>query len=442
MVKKITVALLSVLLALSLFVGCGETLYTVSVTGGSGGGEFKLDEECTVTATVPENKVFYRWVDGDGNSVSTDNPYTFTVKENVSLTAQFKDVEYTVTVTGGTADAEKYTVGSQATVTATVPDNYKFVKWMNDSGDTVSTDNPYTFTVEGDVALTAAFEYEKVIDGKAVISVTKGTLANGMSYGEIPLGEQVTVKPTLGVGEYFVCWEDSSGNVLSYDSEYTFTAEKNVTLIAVSRTKKNYVLEAESVDMKDQTAPGPSNTYTGAEMILSAEAAKINGDVSNGYFLANVHKSDLVFDFVFTSDVAVSDATMTLRLASELGKTVSLNPDVFGITVNGEEIEYKAFDLYAGSSWGYSGVSFRDYAVEGLVFDLLKGENTISFHIKANDFTEDANGTLAGGGAGGPGMDCIKINTYSELEWVNDYWSDNAFDIGADTEGYKGIYTE
>ena len=64
--------------------------YTVTVVGGTGGGEFDKDTEITVTATVPAGKVFVKWSDGV-TYVSTSNPYTFSVEKDVTLTAVFED---------------------------------------------------------------------------------------------------------------------------------------------------------------------------------------------------------------------------------------------------------------------------------------------------------------------------------------------------------------
>ena len=130
-------------------------MFTVTVVGGEGGGSYEEGTEVTVTATVPEGKTFVKWTAAE-TDVSTDNPYTFTVVADTTLTAVFKDVKYTITVAGGEGGGE-YVYGAEVTVTATVPEGKTFVKWMNGEED-VSTDNPYVFTVTADMTLTAVFE--------------------------------------------------------------------------------------------------------------------------------------------------------------------------------------------------------------------------------------------------------------------------------------------
>ena len=130
-------------------------MFTVTVVGGEGGGSYEEGTEVTVTATVPEGKTFVKWTAAE-TDVSTDNPYTFTVTEDMTLNAVFEDVKYTITVVGGEGGGE-YVYGAEVTVTATVPEGKTFVKWMNGEED-VSTDNPYVFTATADMTLTAVFE--------------------------------------------------------------------------------------------------------------------------------------------------------------------------------------------------------------------------------------------------------------------------------------------
>ncbi|MGN0518173.1 MAG: lectin like domain-containing protein [Acutalibacteraceae bacterium] len=73
-----------------------------------------------------------------------------------------------------------YDSGTNATVTATAADGYKFVNWTDDDENVVSTDNPYTFMVTGNTVLWATFEEDVVeepdvpVDG-AYVEVTADT---------------------------------------------------------------------------------------------------------------------------------------------------------------------------------------------------------------------------------------------------------------------------
>ena len=66
--------------------------FEVKVNGGTGAGTYKEGDSVTVTAAEPEEgKIFKGWKDGDGNIVSTEKVYTFTVSGEVSLTAVYED---------------------------------------------------------------------------------------------------------------------------------------------------------------------------------------------------------------------------------------------------------------------------------------------------------------------------------------------------------------
>ena len=64
--------------------------YTVTVVGGTGGGEYEEGETCTVTATVPSGRQFVRWLI-NGEEASASPSYTFTVTQDVIVTAEFGD---------------------------------------------------------------------------------------------------------------------------------------------------------------------------------------------------------------------------------------------------------------------------------------------------------------------------------------------------------------
>ena len=162
--KKIVTSILALLLipmlVITLLAGCAKQTYTVTVINGTGGGEYEAGETCTVTATVTDGQQFVRWT-VDDEEVSTENPYSFEVTQDITVTAVLTDVpapvdKYTVTVVGGTGggdsdddsveavyiDALRYVVGiGQASISMIqrrcsvgYPKAGKIIEWMENMG--------------------------------------------------------------------------------------------------------------------------------------------------------------------------------------------------------------------------------------------------------------------------------------------------------------------
>ena len=137
---------------------------TVSAENGTvnGAGTFKIGTSVTLTAVPNDGYEFVNWTVG-GKEVSTANPYTFTVNDNITLVANFKEAAaktYTITTsaTNGTVEGAATVVdGESVTLTATANPGYKFVNWTV-GGVEVSTDNPYTFIPTEDATVVANFE--------------------------------------------------------------------------------------------------------------------------------------------------------------------------------------------------------------------------------------------------------------------------------------------
>ncbi len=132
----------------------------------TGNGKVKEGDFVTVTAQANSGYVFTGWTE-EGQEVSTDAEYTFTVSADRILTACFEKIPEVIfheievsanpkeggTVTGG----GKVNEGDSVTVTAQVNSGYVFTGWTEE-GQEVSTDAEYTFTVSADRTLTACFK--------------------------------------------------------------------------------------------------------------------------------------------------------------------------------------------------------------------------------------------------------------------------------------------
>ena len=138
-------------------------VYTITATPNNeamgtvvGAGSYIEGEEVTLTATPKTGHVFVDWSNGE-----TTNPLVFNATEDVELTANFKALQYTVTV--GVNDEAKGSVthagantldyGTKLVLEATPAEGNRFVQWS-----TGATDNPLTITVTKDLEIAALFE--------------------------------------------------------------------------------------------------------------------------------------------------------------------------------------------------------------------------------------------------------------------------------------------
>ena len=162
--------------------------YTVTVNGGTGAGTYKEGASVTITATVPTGKRFVEWTSESGitfaDKTSVTTTFTMTAGD-VTVTANYEDIEYTITVNGGAADKTKAKYGESVTVTAEDKEGKEFVGWQDASGNIVSTQKEYTFEVKEGMILTAVYQDKApgggTIDGEIAPAPDK----NGLSGGQI-----------------------------------------------------------------------------------------------------------------------------------------------------------------------------------------------------------------------------------------------------------------
>jgi uncharacterized repeat protein (TIGR02543 family) len=122
---------------------------------------YQYGDEVTLTATAETGWTFSGW---SGDAEGTENPLTVTIQANTSITANFTQIEYSLTVTVDPVDSgsvlvdpikDFYHYGDQVTLTPTADPDWEFTNW---SADADSTDNPLIITILGDTNLTANFE--------------------------------------------------------------------------------------------------------------------------------------------------------------------------------------------------------------------------------------------------------------------------------------------
>ena len=215
--------------------------YTVSVSanpsnGGNvtGGGTFQQGESCTVIATPNASYTFNNWTE-NGNVVSTNASYTFTVDGYRSLVAHFTYAPqtYSISVTanpsngGNITGGGTYLEGLPCTVNASPYTGYDFISWT-ENGAVVSTEASYTFNVTANRALTANFAIQTFQVSVTVDPSEGGVVTGADTYN---YGEQVTVTITPAENYVFDSWTEN-GAVVTDNPNYTFTVTTNRNLVA------------------------------------------------------------------------------------------------------------------------------------------------------------------------------------------------------------------
>ena len=270
------------------------------------------DEDVLEVLAVPDNGfAFSKWtIDG---SDSTDNPYSQSVHDDLSLSCTFAEIpleEVTITVqTDGTNEARyrigdgswsnwssseqsfKVNVGSIYSVEAQVKGNYTFKEWITGSEKTSS--NPANFTAKSGVNAIHIASFEAIV--MRTLTVVAGTggkcrarLNNSWSeyysgshtFTNIVDGTKVTIEALADNGYHFSKWTDSGApssvtREVIVDSNKTITAQFEVD--ALDEFQVTY-----------EAIPNGSATMDGAGTYADGETCKIKVNVSAGYTLGDV----------------------------------------------------------------------------------------------------------------------------------------------------------
>lgn len=167
----------------------GVSSYNLTVIGGTGEGVFIQGASVTITANEPTiGKKFSGWtIEGISGLDTTKTSLTFNMPANaVTATANYEDIEYTITVNGGTGGGT-YKQGDEVTVTAEDKEGKEFKGWQDASGNIVSTQKEYTFVVKDGMVLTAVYQDKApgggTIDGEIAPAPDKKGLSGGQIAG-------------------------------------------------------------------------------------------------------------------------------------------------------------------------------------------------------------------------------------------------------------------
>jgi hypothetical protein len=316
--------------------GGGSQTYTINVSanptnGGSvtGGGTYQQGQSCTVSASANNGYTFTNWTE-NGNVVSTNANYTFTVTGNRTLVANFTQQNYTISVSanpsngGSVTGGGTYHYGDNCTVVATANNGYTFTNWT-EGNNVVSTNANYTFTVTGNRTLVAHFTVQSYTITATADPTTGGTVTGG---GTFNYGQSCTLTATPATGYDFINWT-KNGQQISTNASYTFTVTESATYVA------HFQIQTFTVSLTANPAEG--GVLTGGGTYDYGQSAQIMATANEGYnFInwtenGNIVSTEAEYTFVVTSNrsLVANFETQTFEVK------VSIDP-LEAATVTGE----------------------------------------------------------------------------------------------------------
>jgi uncharacterized protein (TIGR02145 family)/uncharacterized repeat protein (TIGR02543 family) len=204
-----------------------EETHTLTVTAGDGGTVSPVGTSAhvtgtsiTVTATPNEGYAFSGWSGTPAGASTSGNSITFTINDNVTLTANFEQEigTFMLTVTagdGGTVSPEgvsAHSAGASVTVTATPNDGYTFSGWSGTPAGASTSGNSITFTINDNVTLTANFEQEEVTTYTLTVNANPATCATALTGGgSHDAGVNAPITATAAANCTFTGWTGATG---------------------------------------------------------------------------------------------------------------------------------------------------------------------------------------------------------------------------------------
>jgi len=313
----------------------GSTSDAMGTVASTHSGSVEEGTTVTVTAT-PATGHHFEWWQTTGGTVSTANPYTFTLNGDMALLGHFAPNSYTITGTsndntmGYVTGGGSYTYGATVTLYANAYGGYHFVSW----GDG-ATDNPRTDTVRGDATYTAIFEADPPVINYHSVTVecdaARGTVESTHTGSGVEEGTSVTVTAHSAAGYRFVCWTDAAGQQVSASNPYTFTLIQDVHLVA-EFVPFTYTVTA--------AADNPnSGTVAGAGTYDYNTTATLTATAYDGHRFVAWHdgNTDNPRTVVVTSDSAFTAyfETVGIDAVAEDAVTLYPNPATTTVTLSG-----------------------------------------------------------------------------------------------------------
>ena len=272
-----------------------------------------VGEQVTLKAETNAGYTFMGWYIGD-SKVSTGTSLTYPTiigEENITYTAKWyklkvaKTIENAGTVTNLT---DKYFIGDNVTVTATVNDGYTFVGWFID-GEKVSTGMSLSYSLEMPAeGMTVTAKY-MVCPVELRKNIEKAGSVSGVEKANI-VGQTLTITAVTNVGYTFIGWFDGDTQITDSNVQsYQFT---------ISETQKTYTAKWCKVDVVKNLVQAGTITELNDKYVVG-ENITLTATVNDGYTFVGWFEGDvkvsegtsLTYSFVMTTESTTYTARFT-----------------------------------------------------------------------------------------------------------------------------------
>ena len=265
-----------------------KTQYSLSASSSpSGGGTvspsglnwYDSGQPVSVLATANAGYDFLNWT---GNLTGSNNPESVTMTGPRSVTANFKQNQYTLTVnTTGTGsvsrspDKATYVYGETVQLNAAPGTGWSFSAW---GGGGSGTANPLTITVNGNKSVTATFTQNQY--SLTVNTTGTGTVSRSPDKATYVYGDTVQLTAAPGTGWAFSVW-GGDGSGAANPLTVTMSGPKTVTATFTQNPPVQYSL---MVNVNGSGSVGKSPNKSAFDQ---GETASLMATPGSGYAFSN-----------------------------------------------------------------------------------------------------------------------------------------------------------
>ena len=378
---------------------------TVNVVGNgtaTGTGEYVEGETASLKATPAAHHQFVNWT-FDDETTSTDNPLEIVVNSDITVTANFGPIQYTIVALtndenkGTVSGAGAYDYGTEVTLTATPEPGYKLLYWSDRS-----TENPRNITMTKNEALSAYFVKEYVVeptftiekvwentnvpaataDGYQAVGWDGQVYMQNKTAGQIQVFSNSTDAPTNYAvsntnGQQIAI--DEAGNMIVFNAYF---ATATPTAIQIYK-KGSTTAKAVTFTLKD---PARCDFFSASGDIYSAEGGYV-------YFYC---AGKTVINRLKITNGAATAADVTTDVVGEAVYSSPQNTnyvmvDIFGnLVAHARSNAINAINVYTNESKAFTLPSIKMGTLGGCSFE-LGGKELWAYHAGASNYSSEWN---------------------------------------------------